>query len=166
MEPEAKDNREQVRSCPFALLQSAESGAEKSTDNKRPNWIHWKIVASAFVAIGGFITVSLLVWQGAEWIRKNIDEALMAKLNDEKVLRQIAAQVRPSVIFDANESIISDMGAAQFVKSIRILRGGRYLQPVNIQIDFTRHFANAPLLTALHDPVAIYSDRQGILLAI
>ena len=28
-----------------------------------------------------------------------------------------------------------------------------------IQIDFTRPFANAPILTALHDSVGIYSER-------
>lgn len=139
-------------------LQSTETGAEKNTDNKRSNWIHWKIATSVFVGIGGFITVSLLVWQGAEWIRKSIDETVTAKLNDERVLRQIAAQVKPSVIFDAHESIISDMGAAQFIKSIHVTMGTNG-QPEHIHIDLTRHFANAPVLTALYDSVGIWPER-------
>lgn len=121
--------------------------------------IHWKIVTSVFIGIGGFVTASLLVWQGAEWIRKSIDESVTTKLNDEKVLRQIAAQVRPSVIFDAKESIISDMGAAQFIKFIHVTERNTNGQPKHIQVDFTRHFASAPVLTALHDSVAIFSDR-------
>ena len=123
------------------------------------NWINWKTVASVFVGIGGVVAASLLVWQGAEWVRKTIDETVTAKLTDEKVLRRIAMLERPSLIFDGRESITSDMGAAQFVKSIRVTERNKFGQPKHIHIDFNRFFATAPLLTSLHDSTAIFSER-------
>lgn len=51
------------------------------------------------------------------------------------------------------------MGAAQFVKAIHISKRDPGGVPQRIEIDFTRHFANATVLTALHDSVAIYSER-------
>ena len=65
-------------------------------------------------------------------------------------------QLRPSLIFDACESITSDMGAAQFMKSIRVAERDKLGQPKHIHIDFDHVFASAPALTALHDSTAIY----------
>lgn len=155
--PKAEDSRQQVEPRPSAESKSTETRSEKSADDKRPGWVHWKIVASVFIGIGGFITVSLIVWQGAEWIRKSIDENVSAKLSDEKVIRQIAERVKPSIIFDANESIISDMGGRQFVKDIRVTERTDSKLPKRIVIDCTRHFASAPVMTALHDSVAIFT---------
>ena len=152
--PKAPDGSKQVEPRPEAPAACASIKAFG---------IHWKIVASVFIGIAGFITASVIVWQGAEWIRKSVDDSVTAKLSDERVLRQIAAQIKPSLIFDGKESIISDMGASQFVKDIHVTKRTKDGWIERIQIDFTRPFANAPILTALHDSVGIYSERGRML---
>jgi hypothetical protein len=141
---------------PYERDQHIKTGAENHMNR---DLINWKTAVSVFLGVGGAVSVSLLVWQGAEWVRKNIDERVTAKLSDPQVLHQIALQVRPTLIFDARGTYISDMGVTQSVKSIEVTERNKYHQPKHIHIEFTRFLANAPLLSAMHDATAIFSDR-------
>jgi hypothetical protein len=165
--PKTNDYDEQMNPSASTTQVTPEARPGKTPDKnwsswvKFFRWIHWKVVVSVFVGFGTVITVSLIMWQGAEWIRKSIDENVTAKLNDERVLRQIAAQIKPSLLFDGRESIISDMGAAQFIKDIRVTKrdNGTNGLPTVIAVDCTRHFASAPIMTSLHNSVAIVAKR-------
>ena len=157
--PSADDRFKKVNPSVPAAEISAEARTQKCTHKDTRFRIHWNILSAVFLGIAAFAGASMLIWKTADWIQESVDKSVSAKLSDDSVLRQIAAKVKPSLIFDGRESIISDMGAAQFVKDIRVIKRTKDGWIERIQIDFTRPFSSAPILTALHDSVGVYSER-------
>jgi hypothetical protein len=121
--------------------------------------IHWGIVNSAFLGVAALVVASTLIFAMSQWIRGEIDKSVEAKFSDEKVLRQIAAQVRPALIFDENESITVDMGAVQYIKGIQIIKREADGWPTEISVDFNRYFATAPILTSMYEVTFIIPKR-------
>jgi hypothetical protein len=160
--PSADDGNEQMSPSTSTAKISSKERTTKSTSNNTSFRIHWNIVAAVFLGIAAFTGASALVWKSAEWIRTSIDENVTAKLNDEKVLRQIAEHVRPALIFDANESITEDMGAASYIadngKGIHMTKEPDGW-PRHIHIDFTKQFANPPILTSMYEVTVIIPKR-------
>jgi len=160
--PSPDDGSKKMKPSAPTTQVSPEAGTDERPNNKWFGWIHWKIVASAFIGVGAVITASLIMLQGADWIRKSIDENVTAKLNDERVLRKIAEQVRPALIFDANEAIIENMGAASYIadngKGISTVKESDGW-PRHIHIDFTKQFANPPILTSMYEVTVIIPKR-------
>lgn len=139
------------------------SGGKKETKG-----VDWKVTWSVFIGIGGFIAVALLFYEGLHWAEGRVDQIVERKLTDETILRKIAAQSRPAMIFDANESIIADIGAAQFVREngIKVIEKDAEGWPKRIRVDFIRHFANAPVLTAMYDTARVTPGRaKGFMFA-
>ena len=161
-QPKESSAEQEVELRSHAESKTDEMSAAHAPEPKGSHLVYWKIALSVFGGIGGFITVSLLVWQGAEWIRKTIDESVATKLTDERVLRQIAEHVKPSLIFDTNEAIVEDMGATAFIadngKGIHLSKE-QDDWPRRIHIDFSRHFANPPILTSMHESTIIIPSR-------
>lgn len=133
-----------------ALPVSKRSTAEKPHFGDLRKWIELAVV------ILGLIGAALA---GRAYIDDAIDKTVARKLSDETILRRIAAQSRPSLILDGNESIISDLGASQFIKELQVTRWSGEGWPELVHIDFTRHFANAPMMTPMYDTVAIIPKR-------
>jgi len=124
--------------------------------------INWSLVKSIFFGVGGVCAASGVLFVAVNWIQSKIDSAVERKLSDPKILRQIAAEARPTVIFNANESVVADLGGAQFIKNISIKREDKDERiPREIDIDFTAHLPNAPLLTPLHNDSVTISARRG-----
>jgi len=123
--------------------------------------INWSIVKSIFVGVGSVVAASTLFLLAANWVRSTIDSAVERKLSDPTILRRIAAESRPSIVFDAKESILADLGGAQFIKTRTVTRDAKDPElPRAIDIDFTTHLPIAPLLTPLHrDTVVIHPER-------
>lgn len=123
--------------------------------------INWSLVKSIFFGVGGVVAASSLLLLAANWMRSTIDSTVERKLSDPTILRQIAAQSRPVIVFDARESILADLGGAQFVKAISVTLDEKEPElPRAIDIDFTTHLPIAPLLTPLHnDSVTILPER-------
>jgi len=123
--------------------------------------VNWSIVKSVFLSVSGVVAASTLLLLAANWARSTIDSTIERKLSDPTILRQIAAQSRPAIIFDAKESILADLGGAQFIKAITVTRDKEDPElPRAIDIDFTTHLPIAPLLTPLHsDTVVIHPER-------
>ena len=120
--------------------------------------INWSIVKSIFVGVGSVVAASTLFLLAANWVRSTIDSAVERKLSDPTILRRIAAESRPSIVFDAKESILADLGGAQFIKTRTVTRDAKDPElPRATDIDFTTHLPIAPLLTPLHsDTVVIH----------
>jgi hypothetical protein len=124
---------------------------------------HLPIVKEVYWWVTAIAVVAGICYGAVHWVEARIDKTVEQKLSDETILRKIAAQSRPSLIFDGKESVLSDMGAAQYLKDIRVTRRIGNLSsnspPTRILIDLNRHFANPPILTALYDSVAIKPER-------
>lgn len=131
------------------------SKPENSTEVKR---IHID-----YLLIGKIIALGTVLISIYSWVLISIDKSVEKKLSDPKILRQIAAESRPMIVFDSNESILADMGAGQFIKSISVTSSkaedGKL--PTTIIIDFSTHLPVAPILTPLNygDGLTINSQR-------
>jgi hypothetical protein len=80
------------------------------------------------------------------------DKVVEHKLSDPSILRKIAAESRPMLVFKGNESIVADEGAAQFIKEIKVTRRGGMGEtnlPAHIHIELTKFFPQTPILTLL-----------------
>jgi hypothetical protein len=105
-----------------------------------------------------------LFFAAVNWVKSSIDSALDRKLSDPTILRKIAAESRPTVIFDSRESILADMGASQFIKNISITYTNDISEgklPISIDIDFTTHLPVSPLLTPLHNEGVLIRSERG-----
>jgi len=122
-----------------------------------------RFVWHIFLGIGSFAAVSVLVWYSANWLQDRVDQAVAAKLTDEKVLRQIAEQVRPALIFNSNEAIIENMGAVPFIadngNGIHITKESDGW-PRHIHIDFVKQFSNPPILNSMYE-VTVITPKRG-----
>ena len=120
---------------------------------KRTKQVSGLVGPTAFI-IGTVIAV--MAW---------MDFDIGRKLSDPQILRKIAAESRPSLIFDAKESIVSDMGAAQYVKDIRITDRAKFEEvfapnlPKRIHIEFARPMQSPPVVTALYEMVDFKAER-------
>lgn len=110
-------------------------------------------------SLGPFVVLIGLLYGAVKWIDHEIEN----KLTDEATLRKIASQIRPSLIFDGGESIVSDMGASAYVKDIKVFKetdpdvpSG---WPSRIHIDFTRHIGVAPIVTPMSDSAWTLASR-------
>ena len=101
------------------------------------------IILATF-AICGFI--------GAIYVAiRFIENTVKLKIESKETIEQLAKLIRPSVIFDTNEVILADLGAMDFIKSIKVSSekelGG--IVPTQIEIDCKNFIALPPLLTSL-----------------
>lgn len=76
-----------------------------------------------------------------------IDWRIDQKINTTKFIEKIASNVRPSVIFDSQESIEIDMGAMQHIENIKVTLSNDSRFPKEITISPKRYLAHAPFLT-------------------
>lgn len=138
---------------------SKQSEKDDEPVNIMQRYFHWSLL-EAIIVLSGFagLTIGAYIW-----IKHEIDATVEKKLSDPKILRQIAAESRPMIVFDSNESILADMGAGQFIKSISVTSSkaedGKL--PTTIIIDFSTHLPVAPILTPLNygDGLTINSQR-------
>ena len=95
---------------------------------------------------------------------KFVDFDIKQSLSDPSILRKIAAEARPMLVFNAEESFISDNGAAQFIKELKVTEWERGLTnkaPRHVHIEFTKYLQNSPILTDLSDFTVFVSSERG-----
>jgi hypothetical protein len=101
-----------------------------------------KVVVSALVGFGAVAGVLLFAYN-------LIDQRIDAKLADPALVRRIAAEVRPALIFDSDNRILVDQGALQYVESLHFefLEGGD--TTAKLVVTPKSFLAVAPLLESL-----------------
>ena len=80
-----------------------------------------------------------------------IDWRIEKKINDPEFIRKIASNVRPSVVFNSNESIEIDLGAMQFIEKIDVIPSKDPRFPERIVVSPKGYLAHAPFLTTLDE---------------
>jgi hypothetical protein len=115
------------------------------------------ILLSAIGVIAAAIATCFAVYL---WVLRTIDSTIERKLSSPAVLRKIAAESRPSIIFDTNESIVADLGGSEFIKSISITRKQQG-QEMTIAVDFNIYLPTAPLLTPLDGGGVMITSERG-----
>jgi hypothetical protein len=124
---------------------------------------YWKMALAVFLGIGGFFTVTGLYNKAVSWLEDTVDKKVDRKLTDPVILRKIAAESRPALIFNSDESIRQNLGAAPLIadngKAIHITKE-KDGWPTQISIEFTKVVPDAPILTCL-DESAIILPKPG-----
>lgn len=102
----------------------------------------WTIV-KAFL---GILAIIGTVFGLDAYVNHKIDR----RVSDEAYLKRLAERIRPSVIFDANESIIYDGGGMRHLESLTVQAGSETNDPpFTIVVTPKKHLAYAPLIDAL-----------------
>lgn len=80
-----------------------------------------------------------------------IDRKIQSKVSDPQFRSTIASTIRPSVIFDANETVLVDLGGMQFIDSIRVTERDQEnaLVPTRIIVKRKHYLAYPPLLSSI-----------------
>jgi hypothetical protein len=152
-DPTGQDGQQQPK--PAIVSTTADNGGDKKFGGEFHN-------AKTVLEIAGLIVALIVSALGTQaWLENRIDNAVEAKsrsvLSDETILRKIAAQSRPSLIFDANGSILHDMGAVQYLKpdDIRVVKRDSDGPPLVIHIGFVRPVSYPPIVTPLRDSAGV-----------
>jgi hypothetical protein len=90
-------------------------------------------------------------------------------LERKDVVDRLALLVKPDMVFDQTESVLADRGASAFIRErgIHVKMGGLFGRPdtrqvpVEILIEFSKHLAVPPLLTALNADVVTITTKRG-----
>jgi hypothetical protein len=116
---------------------------------------------AVFIAIGGFFGVASLFYGGVHWVEKSIDGAVERKLSDVVVLRKIAAQAQPMLIFDMNGGIVSDSGGLAYIEKVEIAARDGNSFPSKIIIHPKVLLPQAPLLSTIDNVMLEYGAGRG-----
>jgi len=79
----------------------------------------------------------------------NIRSAARDAVTEDKFLGELAAQVRPSCIFDSKEAVLADFGANDLIESIKVKEAPQ-IYGFEITIRFKKHLANEPIINGLN----------------
>lgn len=115
--------------------------------------------------------VALVVAAGLWFLkaRKYIEDRVADALKKDEVVRQLSLLVKPDMVFDQTEAVLADRGASAFIRERGIhVKIGRLFGkpdtrqvPVEIRIEFSKHLAVPPLLTALNADVVTITTKRG-----
>jgi hypothetical protein len=90
-----------------------------------------------------------------------VDWRIEKKINDPEFVRNISSNIRPSVVFDSNESVGIDIGAMQFIEKIKIIPSDDPRFPKEIIVSPKEYLAHAPFLTALDETEFFIKVERG-----
>ena len=127
-----------------------------------PRMVRTAEIAIALAGVVG-IVLGLKIWQ-----EDAIDKAVEKKLVDPFVLRKVAEQSRPSLIFNGSGAILHDMGAAQYLKPddihiVEYVNDQGIIMPTKLHIGFVRPVSFAPLVIPLYDTASLTaSNGRGL----
>ena len=86
-----------------------------------------------------------------------IETKINTAIQDEKVIKKLQTFVRPSIIFDQNSTVLSDLGAWQFIGDLKVSLDKKGFVE-RIIITFKRPNAS-PILTSLDETVDYYINK-------
>jgi hypothetical protein len=153
--PGHDDDKQRQTSSPLPALPERSD----ARPNEGPKKVALITAREVFIGFAGVVALATIGYAGIHWMEERIDKAVERKLSDETILRKIAAQSRPALLFDANESITADMGAGALIKTIQITEREKDGWPNRILIDFARHISSPPILTPLNESARILPRR-------
>ena len=93
-----------------------------------------------------------------------IEVRVNQKINNPKFLLELSAKVQPALIFNANSSILADMGAEKLIKSINVIKDKDKKFPwktLRITITPQNHLSYPPLLESLDTYLYVQAVSRG-----
>jgi hypothetical protein len=116
------------------------------------------------ISAGLAVAVSIVTLLGAFYGLPLYVETLVDKrLKDKEVIEKLAKSIRPSMIFDSNGSTIADLGALEYIESVKILEyyDKEKKAPVAIEVKPKKPLVLPPLLTSIDSYQFAESVKRG-----
>lgn len=104
----------------------------------------WEVLG----AFGGLMALVAAIYGFNAYIDSRVEKII----STTGFLEKVAARVRPSVIFDADERILTDAGGLQYLDRIEVPKNKQGVFPTQIIVTPKHLMPEAPLLTCL-DPI-------------
>lgn len=119
-----------------------------TTEQKEPKS---RSFLSRILEILAVVALLMAITGGIAAFYFSIDRRIQNSVHDELFIRKVASHVRPSVIFDANETIHADLGAMQYLESIHVDAEDTNQPPVPKRVVVTpkQHLVYQPILEPL-----------------
>lgn len=116
--------------------------------------------------VGGFVlgTLALLgIFATPFAVQSYLNTKVDERVNDPEFIRKVATQVRPSVIFNHNGSILADLGAMQFVDKIEVSGFPTdLLEKLNVIVYPKLHLPYPPLIESVDSSSWFISSKRGV----
>lgn len=111
-------------------------------------WVITILAVTAIALIGGYHAV-------INYVDKRIED----KINDQRFINKMAQNIRPSAVFDENDSILADMGAMTFINDIKVNKRGN--NQLEIIISPKEFLGIAPILSSIDSNYEIGAPKRG-----
>jgi hypothetical protein len=164
--PPEKDgkNASEAGPCPSGIADGKRPDKEERPDDKasvfHALWVRIRKPVEIVIALAAVMSLALAV---KLWQESAIDKAVQKELSDEAILRKIAAQAQPMLIFDEAGGFISDSGGLAYIDRIVIEeRDGSF--PTKLLVKPKRLLSQPPLLTTIDGILLEYGTqrREGL----
>ena len=133
---------------------------KSDTVNQNALWANVKTVATILSVIGAFWGI---LWGATSFVDWRIKQVV----TDENYMAKVAANVRPSAIFDSNNSIQVDSGAMKYIDRIEVFDRGTDPHteiigfPKTIRVTPKRYLTHAPIITTLNGLMTDVTEERG-----
>lgn len=140
--------------------------ADQNPKNSGPFKTFFMYVCAVLTALSLIFGLGIIVYN-------LVDNRIKQAVNNEKFIRKVAANIRPYVIFDVDESILADGGAMQYLEQICVEIKGetwenakpeeKHVYNLKIIVIPKSYLAHSPLiepLSGLRD-IVIYDGERG-----
>jgi hypothetical protein len=154
--PSQQDATAQLKSANAtpASNESSDGGTKKTGVG-----IHnWKPFLELVAAIA---TVAAILFGIRSWVEGYVDKAVEKKLTDTVVLRKIAEQSQPMLIFDENGGIISESGGSAYIEKVDVYHNPGETAPWKITIKPKVLLQQPPLLSTIDNVLMEYTTERG-----
>src|SRR6185503_14624595 len=111
-------------------------------ESKGRVWTAAKTTATAVTILGGLAAALFGV---VTFVDNRVDK----RLADPLVLRKIAAEVRPALIFDSQNRILADQGGLEYIAEVKFTPGTDDRHPATLVVTPRAFLPVAPLLESL-----------------
>ena len=138
----------QGKQSPADVVPSSQQAANTATSEqgKLPFYHRNKWVIEPVLAV---LTLAAALLGVMLWMEDRIDKTVERKLSDEKILRKIASEAQPVLIFNEHGAILFDGGGLEYINDIIIDPKEPFPFPKTILIRPKKFLTQAPLLSSI-----------------
>jgi len=128
----------------------------KTTNKKRRSWFSGLRERSVLIDAVAILFLVIGVYHGFNFY---VDYRISEKLRDPLFIRELSSRVRPALVFDESGRILSDSGAFQFIKEIRVDRIVGKKTGFSIKITPASFLAVEPIIEPLDGRYYVHAQR-------
>lgn len=118
---------------------------------------------SAITVVKSFFAL-LAIFGTLYGIDSYVGHKIDSRINDADFIARVASEVQPALIFDSQGSVLTDLGASEYIDNIVVTKKDSKESPAGfyeIVVKPKHHLRNAPILSVLGGFTIGYDSRRG-----